>query len=431
MGRRHPDHDAVEPGTDAAAKAGPKYLNTGETVLFAKGEQLYGLAEHTDRLEGGATPVIVEGPLDALAVSLASPGHVGVAPLGTALTDSQADSLIPYLRSVDGVDGSDAAAGPIVATDADLAGQMAAERDYWMLTARGADPRHLAFPPGHDPASLLARDGAAALAGRLTTATRPLAQVLVDERLNHLPAGAALPAAAAVVAAGQADRWADSHPRPGSSAARPARRGPDRAGPPDQPVGRRPARRQRTADPRRATGPGPHRRQDQLTPMQRWAPLLRQVDPRLVRDDSWAPLAAAVDQANRAGHDLPTLLREVLNRGPLDPGNPSLDLQSRLLAGLEPEPVEWRRPRQDRLLNPFAVHQQPRRPAPPSPRIRPAPTAHRDGDGPGNRAAIVILVERVTRYLSLIQLRRPAHHHRLRDGILRPWLAYRRHYVAP
>ena len=42
-------------------------------MLFAKGEQMYGLAEHTDRLEAGAIPVIVEGPLDALAVSLAAP----------------------------------------------------------------------------------------------------------------------------------------------------------------------------------------------------------------------------------------------------------------------------------------------------------------------------------------------------------------------
>ena len=364
VGRRHPDHDAVEPGTDAAAKAGPKYLNTGETVLFAKGEQLYGLAEHTDRLEGGATPVIVEGPLDALAVSLASPDHVGVAPLGTALTDSQADSLIPYLRSVDGVDGvdgSDAAAGPIVATDADLAGQMAAERDYWMLTARGADPRHLAFPPGHDPASLLARDGAAALAGRLTTATRPLAQVLVDERLNHLPAGAALPAAAAVVAAGQADRWATRtrdlarrlHVPRGVALTELVRQisrwDGDRHAASEQQIHGVHQVRDRISS------------QDQLTPMQRWAPLLRQVDPRLVRDDSWAPLAAAVDQANRAGNDVTANLTRALAQGPLDRDDPGSDLKWRLLADLDPEPTDW-----------HAIHRA-QASAPPAPARRPVP----------------------------------------------------------
>ena len=42
VGRRNPDNDRLVPGTDAAVKAGPKYLNTGDTVLFAKGDQLYG-----------------------------------------------------------------------------------------------------------------------------------------------------------------------------------------------------------------------------------------------------------------------------------------------------------------------------------------------------------------------------------------------------
>ena len=105
--------------------------------------------------------------------------------------------------------------------------------------------------------------------------------------------------------------------------------------------------------------------QEQLPDTERWAPLARQVDPGLVRAATWPPLADAFAEAARAGHDLPTLLQDVLARGPLDPGNPSLDLQSRLLADLEPEPVEWHRPRQDRLLNPFAAPQQPRRPATP------------------------------------------------------------------
>ena len=68
-----PPRTTLKPGWRRPCKAGPKYLNTGETVLFAKGDQLYGLAEHADRLGAGATPVIVEGPLDAIAVSLASP----------------------------------------------------------------------------------------------------------------------------------------------------------------------------------------------------------------------------------------------------------------------------------------------------------------------------------------------------------------------
>ncbi len=372
VGRRNPHYDALEPGIDDAAKAGPKYLNTGETVLFAKGDQLYGLAEHADRLADGATPVIVEGPLDAIAVTLASPDHVGVAPLGTALTDTQADQLTRHSNGTGGT-----GTNPIVATDADRAGQAAAERDYWILAARGADPRHVAFPAGHDPASLLRQDGPAALAGRLTTAARPLAEVLVDERLNHLPPADALPAAAAVVAAARPAHWRTRMTTVARRLHLPVdvaltelvghanRWDTDRHGAAEARI-----HEVRTLHDRIAA-------QDQLPNTQRWAPLARQVDPRLVSAATWPPLADAFAEASRGGHDLPTLLSDVLAQGRLDPGNPSLDLQSRLLADLNPEPQELRHPHSDNhdhrthSVSPLAVPQPPRRPAPPVTRDRP------------------------------------------------------------
>ena len=327
-----------------------------------------GSPRHTDRLAAGATPVIVEGPLDAIAVSLASPGnvgHVGVAPLGTALTDTQADTLTPYLQ----VGAVGAGTNPVVATDADRAGQTAAERDYWILTARGADPRHVTFPPGHDPASLLRQDGPPPSPSRLTTAARPLAEVLVDERLNHLPPVEALPAAAAVVAAG---RPADWQTRTSAVARRlhvpvdvaltelvghAARWDGDRHSAVEDQVQNVRGLRDRIAA------------QEQLPDTERWAPLARQVDPHLVRAATWPPLADAFAEAARAGHDLPTLLQEVLAQGPLDPSNPSLDLQSRLLADLEPEPTTWRRIRADRpgaQRRLFAAPPAAQRPAPPT-----------------------------------------------------------------
>ncbi|MGY1683150.1 MobF family relaxase [Geodermatophilus sp. SYSU D01176] len=156
--------------------AGPKYLNTPGTDLYRKGEHLFGLHEGRAALTAGATPALVEGPLDALALTLAGAGQtVGVATLGTALTDQQAHLLGSYIRP--------AGPGILVATDNDPAGQQAAERIYWQLTARGDDPRRLDLPEGSDPADLLHRDGATALQTAIDTSTS-LADTLLDARLT-------------------------------------------------------------------------------------------------------------------------------------------------------------------------------------------------------------------------------------------------------
>jgi hypothetical protein len=70
----------------------PKYLNSPETALYRKSEVLYGLGASPVRhaIAAGAVPALVEGTFDAIAMTRASRGsHVGVAPLGTALTSEQ------------------------------------------------------------------------------------------------------------------------------------------------------------------------------------------------------------------------------------------------------------------------------------------------------------------------------------------------------
>lgn len=118
----------------------PKYLNTGDTLLFHKGDQLYAAGPVDSTI-----PVLVEGPMDAIAVTLTMNGtHSGVAPLGTSLTESQAAQLAAICPH------------PIIATDGDDAGHAAAERDHWLLALHRADPELGALPAGTDPASLLA-----------------------------------------------------------------------------------------------------------------------------------------------------------------------------------------------------------------------------------------------------------------------------------
>jgi DNA primase catalytic core len=168
-------------------------LNTGDTPLFHKGAQLFGAIE--SHLSRGAVPVVVEGPMDAIAVTLASQRrYIGVAPLGTSLTDEQAHQLARIGRQ------------PIVATDADVAGRIAAERDFWMLSCYRLDPLYARLPNGTDPADLLPLAGPAALTETLTTA-QPLAERLLEERLANLPPAQAALEAARVVAARPSRHW--------------------------------------------------------------------------------------------------------------------------------------------------------------------------------------------------------------------------------
>jgi DNA primase len=140
-------------------------------------------------------------------VTLAGDGeYAGLAPLGTAFTDAQADQLRPYLRP--------AQPGVIVATDADPAGRAAAQRAYWLLAARGDTPRHLSLPDGSDPAVILETSGPATLRATLEH-PGSLHRVLVKDRLNqyattrtgHDDPGAALDAVAAIIGAMPPAYW--------------------------------------------------------------------------------------------------------------------------------------------------------------------------------------------------------------------------------
>jgi DNA primase catalytic core len=309
VGRRRPDLTDADNG-------GPKYLNTADTPLFHKGAQLYGVVD--ELLAEGAVPVIVEGPMDAIAVTLASAGrYLGVAPLGTSLTDEQASQL--------GGIGRD----PIVATDADLAGQVAAERDFWMLTPHGLDPGYARFPEGLDPADLLARRGPAALAAALAS-NQTLGDQLLSERLDNLAPEQARVAAMRVLAARPSRAWA-----PGTNLARARLQL-------SQLQSRRDLRdaiKAWDADPRRAARAELNSSSEvrarleaaaAKSPAERWAPLAREVDPRLAEQDDWPATAAMLQQAHEQGHDVSAATRALVAAAPLGDA-PARELRYRLV----------------------------------------------------------------------------------------------------
>lgn len=159
----------------------PKYLNPTSTPLYEKSRVLYGLdAAAIAKLAAGARAIIVEGPMDRLAIQLAAPDLVPVATCGTALTEAHLDLLAAH-TSLDRV---------ILGFDADPAGRKAALAAGRKLASRGVpapDVEMFTAPAGSDPADIVASAGAERLAAALADPERhgTLFDLLVDERLDH------------------------------------------------------------------------------------------------------------------------------------------------------------------------------------------------------------------------------------------------------
>lgn len=154
----------------------PKYLNSPRTQLYDKSTLLFGLAEQQPLLASGAVPVIVEGPLDVLAVHIANAQSdtplAAVAPCGTALTSTQVDSLAKLSGN-----------RVLVAFDADAAGARATAAAYGLLATRFTQLHAADLAAGGDPAELLQAGGCAALREALSS-NEPLADRVLDNGLS-------------------------------------------------------------------------------------------------------------------------------------------------------------------------------------------------------------------------------------------------------
>jgi DNA primase catalytic core len=152
----------------------PKYLNTPATDTFTKAALFNGLREAGQA--GGLRPVLVEGPLDALAIAATahatrSRDLLPIATCSTALSPAHATQLAAWCRhhNVD----------PLIAYDPDPPGRAAALRAGELLRDHGLKA-HIAAPnAGLDPADHLA----------ITADLSPY---------RAHPAGTAIPLAAAV-----------------------------------------------------------------------------------------------------------------------------------------------------------------------------------------------------------------------------------------
>ncbi|MDP2497117.1 MAG: DNA primase [Candidatus Palauibacterales bacterium] len=128
----------------------PKYINSPDSPVFHKGRTLYALnwARHAIRKEEAA--LIVEGFTDAL--SLHTRGReTAVAPLGTAMTPEQAETVARYADTA------------FLLYDSDAPGLRATFKAADNLLEAGVHPMVVTLPPDHDPDSLVREEGVEAL----------------------------------------------------------------------------------------------------------------------------------------------------------------------------------------------------------------------------------------------------------------------------
>lgn len=171
------------PGDD---KAGGKYVNTADTPVYKKSDNLFGM--NFAKKDCAERIILVEGNMDV--VSLHQAGFTNaVAALGTAFTPEQAKLLTKYTNEI------------VLMLDADAAGQKAMKRAGEILESTGLKVRVVLVPDGKDPDEYIKKNGSAKFAAlldgavseieyKLLTAARNIDTESDDGRLKYLTAAA-------------------------------------------------------------------------------------------------------------------------------------------------------------------------------------------------------------------------------------------------
>ena len=123
----------------------PKYLNSPDTIVYNKGNHLYGL-NLVSKYSNRKRILLVEGYMDV--ISLFDSGiNYAVASLGTALTERQSKIIKRYGDEV------------YVCYDSDNAGIKATLRAIDIMSKVDLNPKILILPDGMDPDDYMKRNG--------------------------------------------------------------------------------------------------------------------------------------------------------------------------------------------------------------------------------------------------------------------------------
>ncbi|MBI6851953.1 DNA primase [Pseudomonas cichorii] len=149
----------------------PKYLNSPETPVFHKGQELYGLFEARKHNRNLDEIIVVEGYMDVIA--LAQQGlRNAVATLGTATSEEHLKRLFRVVPNV------------LFCFDGDQAGRNAAWRALEATLSSLQDGRRARFlflPEGEDPDTLVRSEGTDAFKARINQHAQPLADYFFEQ----------------------------------------------------------------------------------------------------------------------------------------------------------------------------------------------------------------------------------------------------------
>lgn len=138
----------------------PKYLNSPESEIFHKGENIYGINIVQNRPSRDRI-LMVEGYMDVIALNLYGIDYA-VASLGTALTPEQAKLAHRYGEQI------------YLCYDGDKAGIKASRRAIEVFAEQDILPRMMLLPDGQDPDEYLKAHGRVAFEARMDEAIDPI-----------------------------------------------------------------------------------------------------------------------------------------------------------------------------------------------------------------------------------------------------------------
>lgn len=125
---------------------GPKYINSRESSIYKKREELYGFFQAKKRIRTEKKILLCEGNFDVIAFHQAGIDYA-VASLGTALTEEQIDLFSRFVDTV------------FLFYDDDLAGQKACQKAIFMLRKKDLTVKIILPDAGKDPAETLEISG--------------------------------------------------------------------------------------------------------------------------------------------------------------------------------------------------------------------------------------------------------------------------------